>query len=481
MIFEQLFFGLNLVTLVFLLIMLLIFISGILLPWFNKKNAFSDYISYIPTALTSLGILGTFTGIVIGLWSFNLEEIDVSIASLLEGLKTAFITSIFGIFLSILFRLLGYILPKTESEKRLQNTHKTIDDLYEVMEHSLVFQQNNQALLLEQQDKQQRFFTQFSQDHAEKFSSEMATQLNGLVSSFNDNLQQQFGDHLKYFSESFSKIDTVFENIDKKIDLQHQHIQLQKQQWDESSKGVESFSHVIERINQSLDQLSISQSSLVPIYENQVEQIDLIQKSNESLSQTLNQLDSQIPNLGENLSALESCISLLSNDLSQNLLQYQQEFKTDSDKQRELFLAGIESWTQSVENTQQQFSQASQALESFIEQTQYIKTTSFEKIADLNVQMYQDNLEKMSDMQKNMHQKINDNLGQTLALHLESAQSFSNKQHDNIEQLMQRELDVVFKQMGDALGEISGQFTRDYQLIISQMQQVLNQNQALLK
>lgn len=47
----------------------------------------------------ALGILGTFTGIIIGLLNFDTESIDTSIPVLLDGLKTAFITSIVGMFL----------------------------------------------------------------------------------------------------------------------------------------------------------------------------------------------------------------------------------------------------------------------------------------------------------------------------------------------------------------------------------------------
>lgn len=46
----------------------------------------------------ALGILGTFIGIIIGLLNFNTESIDTSIPVLLGGLKTAFITSIVGMF-----------------------------------------------------------------------------------------------------------------------------------------------------------------------------------------------------------------------------------------------------------------------------------------------------------------------------------------------------------------------------------------------
>ncbi len=56
----------------------------------------------------ALGILGTFIGIIIGLLNFNTESIDTSIPVLLGGLKTAFITSIVGMFLP--FYLMEWML-----------------------------------------------------------------------------------------------------------------------------------------------------------------------------------------------------------------------------------------------------------------------------------------------------------------------------------------------------------------------------------
>lgn len=57
------------------------------------------------TQIVSLGVLGTFVGIFIGLQDFNLESIESSIPALLSGLKTAFVTSIFGMFVSIVLSI----------------------------------------------------------------------------------------------------------------------------------------------------------------------------------------------------------------------------------------------------------------------------------------------------------------------------------------------------------------------------------------
>lgn len=55
----------------------------------------------LKSQIVSLGVLGTFVGIFIGLLDFNPEDMKNSINDVLEGLKTAFLTSIFGMGFAI--------------------------------------------------------------------------------------------------------------------------------------------------------------------------------------------------------------------------------------------------------------------------------------------------------------------------------------------------------------------------------------------
>lgn len=60
----------------------------------------------IPDILTSLGILGTFVGLVMGLREFDpsgYEQMAGSVSPLINGIKVAFITSIYGISLSLAY------------------------------------------------------------------------------------------------------------------------------------------------------------------------------------------------------------------------------------------------------------------------------------------------------------------------------------------------------------------------------------------
>lgn len=59
-------------------------------------------IESLPTIISTLGVLGTFGGITWGLYNFNTSNINESIPVLLEGLKTAFFTSLAGMIGSLI-------------------------------------------------------------------------------------------------------------------------------------------------------------------------------------------------------------------------------------------------------------------------------------------------------------------------------------------------------------------------------------------
>lgn len=71
-----------------------------------EEHAHRNLLELVPDILTSLGILGTFVGLVMGLREFDpsgYEQMAGSITPLINGIKVAFITSIYGISLSLAF------------------------------------------------------------------------------------------------------------------------------------------------------------------------------------------------------------------------------------------------------------------------------------------------------------------------------------------------------------------------------------------
>ena len=93
-----------------------IFLAAICCAYFLSINSLrngrrQNFVEYAPSLMTSLGLFGTFLGILIGLWQFDSKHIDGSIQQLLSGLQTAFVTSIMGMAAAILFKIkqTGYL------------------------------------------------------------------------------------------------------------------------------------------------------------------------------------------------------------------------------------------------------------------------------------------------------------------------------------------------------------------------------------
>lgn len=121
----------NLVTDIFIVATIIILFLSIVWTKRDKHHEFTDY---APTLLTSVGILGTFTGIVVGLLSFNVSDIDGSIEHLLSGLKIAFITSLVGMLSSIILKFLTSSNIVSPPRKEDVKEDISIKDLYSVME-----------------------------------------------------------------------------------------------------------------------------------------------------------------------------------------------------------------------------------------------------------------------------------------------------------------------------------------------------------
>ena len=83
----------------------LIAIIFLLFMYRQYKRPGHDFRSEASTILTSLGVTGTFVGILIALQNFNLNDIDDSISQMLDGLKIAFVTSVLGIASSVFFQI----------------------------------------------------------------------------------------------------------------------------------------------------------------------------------------------------------------------------------------------------------------------------------------------------------------------------------------------------------------------------------------
>jgi len=110
-----------------LLVIWTIFSIYYLLRAKRTPNEINPYIfDSIPQVFPTIGILGTFLGIAYGLFYFDVKHMDDSIPELLNGLKTAFIASIFGIIGLLIFSKLTALIQHTnEKDKSVSSDELT--------------------------------------------------------------------------------------------------------------------------------------------------------------------------------------------------------------------------------------------------------------------------------------------------------------------------------------------------------------------
>ncbi len=186
--------------------------------------------------IVSLGILGTFLGIIIGLIDFDINHLESSIPTLLGGLKTAFITSGVGIFCSIVIS----IYKKKDSEVK--------DPMEEIIK--------NQKVMIESLEKSLESISQSA-------NYQVMESLKEIVSDFNDKLNEQFGDNFKELNNAVKEMIVWQENY--KVQIQNSENNLEKITTkveediilltNTSSKVVDNLEKSIKIVKESLDML----------------------------------------------------------------------------------------------------------------------------------------------------------------------------------------------------------------------------------
>ena len=139
-------------------------------------------IELVPDILTSLGILGTFIGLVIGLRGFNpssYEAMASSITTLMDGIKVAFVTSIDGIALSVAY---SYCLRGAVSE--LAESLDNFTDKYYLCAVS-PHDDGSMARILDNQLQQLQTMEQLE----ERMASAVANSLSPVLKQMNQTLQ----------------------------------------------------------------------------------------------------------------------------------------------------------------------------------------------------------------------------------------------------------------------------------------------------
>ena len=523
----------GLVTDSFVGLLLAVFLIACLWKRSDRHHAFTQY---APTLLTTLGILSTFFGIVAGLLAFDVESIDDSIGGLLNGMKTAFLTSLVGMLLSILYKVLvsvGLLVSKAGDE--LDEDQIGVAELYTVMreqrdgivglnqaigsgdESSLTGQMKLLRSDVNDMNKQSRKdFDEFQQqlwvqlqDFADMMSKS-ATEavidaLRQVITDFNTNLTEQFGENFKELNAAVGKLVEWQENYKTQLAEMGQ-------QYAQGVEAISATQAAVASIHEHTNQIPESMTSLgaiMTVNQHQIEELgrhldafkDVRERAVEAVPEIRKHVEMTVEGVQHASQQLVEGINASNKAFQEVISQGVSEF-TDSARQVNASLQttsdaiskGSQETSQLLSDMTEELSGSFRTMAAEMnEQSLSIGTTlrdsgkavveeaarsrdSFEKGLEAMRNQLTGSLEQMADQQAAQVQGLIAGLKQSMEEAMRKSAESVEGSVNILDQALQTEINRSMEQMGKALVSITGKFTDDYQKLVSQMEQVLRKN-----
>ncbi|MCW9485220.1 type II Zorya anti-phage system protein ZorA2 [Klebsiella oxytoca] len=538
--FEHLFQSIDstLVTNIFIWAVIFVFCAA---WWCDHKNIHNKFREYAPTLMGALGILGTFIGIIIGLLNFNTESIDASIPVLLGGLKTAFITSIVGMFFAILFngldafffankrRLLEDNTPASvtpehiHQELKEQNKHlvKLISGMSGSEEGSIIAQikllRNEISDASRAQISNHSNFSNKLWEQLQQFADLMAKgateqiidALRQVIIDFNNNLTEQFGENFKALDTSVKKLVDWQENYKNQVEQMGEQYQQSVESLVETRKAVAG-------IWEECKEIPLAMAELRDVLQVNQHQIGELSRHLETFVAIRDKATDVLPEIQTKMSEVGELLKLGAANVSASLEQTSQQILINADSMRVALDEGTEGFRQSVTQTQQAFasmahdvSNSSETLTSTLGDTitemkqsgdEFLKslethsrelhrnmeqnTTNvidmFSKTGEKFNQQLSSNADNMFGSMQSSFDIASAGLTSQVKESIEKFGSSINEQLHAFEQATEREMNREMQSLGNALLSISKGFVGNYERLLKEYQAVMGQLQTLI-
>ena len=502
------------VTEFFLWVLLVLFALACL--WTRQGKA-PRFTAYAPTMLTTLGILGTFVGIVIGLLDFRPTDIDSSIGRLLDGLKTAFITSLAGMFTSILYRgltttpllappgtasvaeagpeeILGEMRRHTEMLELLPNLR---DAIAGAEESSLA----GQLKLIRtdfhdarREDRANRTVFEESlwsklDDFGEQLSKSATEQvieaLQQVIVDFNQNLTEQFGENFKALDASVGKLVEWQDKYRTQLDELHGLYR-------ESAKAAQDSQRAVAGIAESAEAIPPTMEKLVPIIATADRQIAELAAHLQAFADMRDRAVEAVPAtealVQEMADKMAASVDAASKQYEAMLAQARETLDSFAQQNHQLTLetqrsagALADSMTQTAESTRAAADEAVRAMAETSQNVQREIQSTQERVAE-SIELIDRRIEAAIASSVEAHGNAAATMESAFREQLREALQKTNEgingHFDVLDRAMGDELTRVMNEMGGALAQITGKFTQDYQRLVAQMEQVLRAQPA---
>jgi len=290
-------------------------VIGVLLLYFHGPVYSAHTANYTPSILTSIGIFGTFLGVALGLAEFDTGSIQSSVPALLEGLKTAFWTSIAGLLgaLTIKFRY-AVASMRVRAHREAKQT-ATMDDLawhLERISNHLATEESEpvSSLLKQQHDAQmaqqkqlESTIRNYQADMTEANQQALQQAIGHVMREFNTRIEEQYGENFRQLNQAVGQMVTWQKEHRESIEAL---VESNRQSAESAKLGAESFERLIQQTR-----------SFTSVAEDMEALLSTLQTQSENLREYLSTFSNLVVDAQQGLPQLETRILQLTEGMQQ--------------------------------------------------------------------------------------------------------------------------------------------------------------------
>lgn len=385
------------------------------------------FVAFTPSLLTTLGVIGTFCGILLGLLEFNTEAIDSSIQNLLDGVKISFTTSIMGMVTSVGFRVVTIIFDKSASSDVVTpaDIRDAINQLKEAIqpkeesENSLIGQMK--SLRIDIQDGNKKLiseFKSFKEHMVENTQKSIIEALEDVIRDFNVKITEQFGDNFKQLNEGVGKLVEWQDNY-------KDHIENLEKNFETSVNVIKSCEQaVLEMKDNALDLINTFQP-LVEVLKAIKQQTDILHEQLDALSEVREQALTAFPVLEDNFNKLSEGFAKNVKEILHSL-----ELSTDI-------------WEQSQNDIRERHDELQEGQGKFL--------SMFEESQNQTLAMIKESIELNKTEAENNAERIKSNL-------------------EDLNNSMEEALTAAIKELGKQLASLNQKIIEDHRVFVSMVE-----------
>lgn len=287
-------------------------ILGLLL-YFHGPVYSAHTANYTPSILTSIGIFGTFIGVALGLAGFDTSDIQASVPDLLNGLKTAFWTSIAGLAGALTIKFRYAISSMRVRAHREAKQTATMDDLAWHLERisnhlsgeedealTVMLKDQHQAQLARQQEMID-VIRNYQADMTEANKTALQEAIGHVMREFNTRIEEQYGENFRRLNEAVGRMAEWQQQNREQI---NQLVESNKSSAESARAGAEAFERLIKQTQ-----------SFTSVAEDMETLLSALRTQSENLRDYLSTFSSLVADAHQGLPQLENRILQLTDTL----------------------------------------------------------------------------------------------------------------------------------------------------------------------